>query len=118
AQVVHVGGVLVGGIGAQEAVDDRDRLLVVAHLELGEGAFHQRLLGVGTVRVLGQQAAVGDGGAAPVAPVHLLQALVVELLDRNSLVLVLVLEHALDPRAAGGRQGDHQQEQDQIGRAS
>src|SRR5690606_10579499 len=52
AQVVHVGHVAVGGIGADEAVDRGDRVVVAPHLVLGVGGFHQRLLGVRAVGVL------------------------------------------------------------------
>ena len=112
AQVVHVGVVAVARIGAQEAVDGRDRVVVAARLELGVGGFHQRLLGVRAVGILRDEALERDFGAVVVAAAQRLVALGVQLLDRHALVRVLVLEHALDPAAAGAGE-EHGGEQQQ-----
>jgi hypothetical protein len=79
----------------------------IARLVLGVGLLHQRLLGVGTVGILRDQAPPDLAGAAPAALLHVLVRLVVEVADREAFVLVLVLEHALHPGAAtAGDEGD------------
>jgi hypothetical protein len=109
-QVIEIRDVLVGGVGADEAVDGRHRLVVLACLVFRVGLFHQRLLGVGAVRILCDQAAEGLGCGAPAALFHGAVGLVVQLADRQAFVLVLVLEHALDAGAAAGGKdkGDEQ----------
>ncbi|KAG1442783.1 hypothetical protein G6F57_018299 [Rhizopus arrhizus] len=108
AQVVQVRDVAVGRVGADEAVDAGHRIVVLAGLVLGVGGFDHRLLGIGTVRILGHQAAEAGLSTAPVATLHQLVALLVQLFDRRPFIGAIALLGATV--AAGGGDDQHQQQ--------
>ena len=110
AQVVQVRDVAVGRVGADEAVDARHGVIVLAGLVLGVGAFDHRLLGVRAIRILRNQALEAGFGAGPVAALHQLVALFKQLFDRRAFVGVLL-------GAAVAASGDEDQNQQQGGEA-
>jgi hypothetical protein len=96
----------VGRVGTDEAVDAGHGVIVLAGLVLGIGRFDHRLLGVRAVRILRHQTAEAGFSAAPVAALHQLVALFVELFDRGAFIRAIALGAAV---AAGGDDDQHQQ---------
>ncbi|MNN46772.1 hypothetical protein D3C81_1611680 [compost metagenome] len=104
----------MGRVGPDEAVNAGHRVVVLAGLVLGVGAFDHRLLGVRTVRILRNQALETVFSTGPVAAFHELVALLEELLNRGAFVGVLLLVAAV--AACGGENQDQQQGGEADGR--
>ena len=110
-QIIEIRRVAVGRIGAQEAVDGRDRVVVGAHFVLGVSGFDQRLLGIGAIRILGDQTLEGQHSRVVVAVADRALALFVQLGCRHAFVRVFVFEHAFQAGAAGAAEGQNQDQQ-------
>ncbi len=108
AQVVRVVDVLVGRVGLDEAVDRRVRIVGLVVLVLRIGEIDLRLLGIRPKRKARDQPLERARGEIVVAGVDRIDAVLVELLDRQRIHRVAALA-AVEQRAAGDRNEQRQQ---------